>query len=267
MDAQTTTVDLSVGGQPMATFVAWPRGDGAWPSVAVAFEAFGMTDYIKTAATDLAEHGYVVVVPDLYHRLGRLKTASYNEYDVAAAHRLESAPLASRTMMATLRDDELVLDMGAAIDFIKQRSDYLPDRIGVLGFWNGGRVAFLTACHRSDVRAAVSFYGHVIPDELTEYMPVSPLNLLSGLQAATLFLWGKDGQPMTRPTIKTLEDALRAAGKTFDSRLYGAPRGFHNPNAPSYDEQAAADAWARALAWLGQHLQETGTPRQPAITN
>ena len=254
MDAQTTTVDLPVGGHLMATVVASPRGDGIWPGVAVAFEAFGMTEYIKKVATDLAQQGYVVAVPDLYHRLGRLKTAPYSEYDVAARNRLESAPLASRTMMATLRDDELVLDMGAAIDFIKQHSSYLPDRLGVLGFWNGDRVAFLTACQRSEVRAVVSFYGHIIPDELTEQTPVSPLDLMSGLQAASLLLWGRNGQPMTLETITQLEEALRAAGKTFESQIYAAPRGFHNPNTPSYDEQAAADAWARTLAWLGQYL-------------
>jgi dienelactone hydrolase len=64
-----------------------------------------MTDYIRDVATSLASVGYVVAVPDVYHRIGRLLSVSYSEYnDVAQANR--NAPLDSRRLMATQDDAE-----------------------------------------------------------------------------------------------------------------------------------------------------------------
>jgi carboxymethylenebutenolidase len=247
MDTRTLLIDIAVDAEPMAAVLVEPASRGPWPGVALAFEAFGLTDYTREVATELAAEGYVVVVPDLYHRLGRLVTAPYREYDVEASQRLDK-PLASRDLMRSLSNDTVLADMRAALDALRARPQCDGERLGVLGLWNGGKIAFRVACTQPDVRAAVSFYGQVLPDAV---------DVLPGLRAPVLLLWGMEGQPLTSAGVHDLEERLGELGVAFDSRIYdGAPRGFHNPNTPSYRADAARDAWARALAWFDHYLKE-----------
>src|SRR5438552_10036653 len=101
MTIRSETVDLHVDGQPMAAVVTHPDGRGPWPGIVVIMEAFGLNEYIRDVSRQLAEEGYIAVAPDFYHRLGRLKTAGYDDFD------------ASRRLMATMRDDEVVKDASA----------------------------------------------------------------------------------------------------------------------------------------------------------
>jgi carboxymethylenebutenolidase len=242
MATQSETIDLQVDGQPMAAILARPDGGGPWSGIVVIMEAFGVNDYIKDVSRQLAEEGYIAIAPDFYHRLGRLKTAGYDDF------------AASRKMMATMRDDEVVKDASAALDYLKSLPECQPDSLGILGFWNGGRIAYLTTCYRSDVKALACLYGHVVYPETTEVRPVSPLDITDKIQAAVLVVHGKGGSPMNLDEVKQLEEKLASTGKTYESRIYDYERGFHNPSAPSYNAEAAKDVWSRVLELFKRHL-------------
>jgi carboxymethylenebutenolidase len=48
-----------------------------------------------------------------------------------------------------------------------------------------------------------------------------------------------------------MEARLKAAGKTVEFKIYpGAPHGFFADYRASYREEAAEDAWSRAIAWF-----------------
>src|SRR3954453_17186890 len=64
----TRIVTTHDGGQ-MPAFVAMPAS-GHGPGIVVLQEIFGVTDYIKQRARDLASLGYVALAPQLYWRLG-----------------------------------------------------------------------------------------------------------------------------------------------------------------------------------------------------
>jgi carboxymethylenebutenolidase len=242
MTIRSETIDLQVDGQPMAAVVTRPDGGGPWPGVVVIMEAFGLNEYMRDVARQLAEEGYIVIAPDLYHRLGRLKTAGYDDF------------AESRRMMATMRDDEVVKDAGAALDYLGTLSECRSDRLGILGFWNGGRIAYLTTCYRPDVKALACLYGHVVYPETTEMRPVSPLDITDRVEATVLLLHGIGGSPMSLDEVKRLDERLAATGKTYETHIYEHERGFHNPSAPSYDAEAARDAWSRVAGWFKRHL-------------
>jgi carboxymethylenebutenolidase len=253
MDTQTTTVDVQVDGQPMAVFVARPTSSQNAPGIVIAYEGFGMTNYIQEVAEALAADGYIVAVPDLYHRVGRLLSVPYTEYD-DAAQADRAVPLGSRRLMATVSDPESTRDLQAALAYVRGLPEARADTVGALGFWNGGRLAYLLACRQPDVKAVVSFYGHIVPMGASEKRPDSLLELTDRLQAAALLLWGKDGQPQTLDEVHTLEQRLQSLGKEFQSKVYPAPRGFHNPNVTMYDTTSAQDAWQRTRDWFAEHL-------------
>jgi carboxymethylenebutenolidase len=253
MESESTTVDVQVDGQSMAIFVAEPTSGESLPGVVIAYEAFGMTDYIQDVARTLAAGGYIVAVPDLYHRVGRLLSVPYTEYNDAVQSNL-AAPLESRRLMATLHDAESTRDLEAALDYVRGRPRARADALGALGFWNGGRLAYLLACNRPDIKAVVSIYGQIVPNAPSEQRPTSLLELTDQLEAAALLIWGKNGQPQTLDEVGRLEERLRSRGKQFESKIYGAPRGFHNPNITMYDANAAQDAWQRTQDWFARHI-------------
>ena len=46
---------------------------------------------------------------------------------------------------------------------------------------------------------------------------------------------------------------MQAAGKKLETHRYEAGHGFANPSNPSYNAEAAADAYQKAIAFLKAH--------------
>jgi carboxymethylenebutenolidase len=243
MDTRDEIADIAVNGQNMGAFLAQPAHAGSWPGVAIAIEGFGVTNHIQSVARRIAAEGYIVLVPDLFHRLGRFATASYTDYDGA------------RKLMHTVSDPEMLTDMNAAFEFLRRQPNWRGDNFGVVGYRVGGRWALVTACHRPDISAVVSYYGNVTSGDMADGNAPAPLELLDSLRAPALLLWG-DGEPLTRAETETVRQNFERAGKTCESVTYdGTHRGFDAPEDPYYSAAASQDAWQRTVAWLDRNLR------------
>src|SRR5262249_33515760 len=74
MDTQLTLTSVPVAdGTSMDVVVAQPVDGGPWPGILYPFESYGLTDHMVDRARKTAAEGFVVALPDLYHRLGRLR--------------------------------------------------------------------------------------------------------------------------------------------------------------------------------------------------
>ncbi len=60
-------------------WVTWPDEKDKYPGILLLDEGFGVNEHIKSVAERLSREGYVVFVPDLYHRLGRQLQLSYGD--------------------------------------------------------------------------------------------------------------------------------------------------------------------------------------------
>ena len=110
--------------------------------------------------------------------------------------------------------------------------------MGVTGFCMGGRYSWYTALHGQGFAAAVGFYGGGIADDLGE--PTCP---------TLLFFGGQD--PYIPPA-----DIERVARHHADTIVYPhATHGFMRDGSESFDQESADDAWARTLAFFGEHLR------------
>src|SRR5437667_1521990 len=58
-------VNVMVDGKPMRTWVVHPAGNGKAPVVVVVMEIFGLSDWIRGVADQLAAEGFVAVAPDI----------------------------------------------------------------------------------------------------------------------------------------------------------------------------------------------------------
>ncbi len=240
MDVISAQVTVQTGREKMPCHLARPASGGPYPGLVVVMEAFGLNSNIRGIADRLAAEGFVAIAPDLYFR----EPESVVPYsDLPRALRL----------MATLKDDQVVADMTAAITYLKGRREVRPN-IGTVGFCMGGRIAFLTACRNPDVKAAVPFYGGGM---LSAREPggKAPIEYVDGLRAPVLAFFGGKDAFIPIADVDKFRDALQRAGKQAEIVLYAdADHGFMCNERPSYHPAHAREAWSKAVAFLKTHL-------------
>jgi carboxymethylenebutenolidase len=237
MPESTITLDTVDG--PMECFEVLPDGD-ARGAIVVIQEAFGVNDHIKSVARRAAEAGYHALAPSLFHRAGG-GTADYHDF------------AAVLPLFEGVDDAAMLTDVDAALEHLRDagRSD---DGIGIVGFCFGGRVTFLVAARRA-IGAAVGFYGGGIVSQ--GHFPFEPLiGEAPTLQTPWLGLFGDEDASIPVDDVERLRAALSAAPVDAEVVRYaGAQHGFHCDARPDhFDAEAAADAWARTLAWFDAHL-------------
>jgi carboxymethylenebutenolidase len=225
-------INLQHGGRTVQAFVVYPEVKTKAPVIILIHEIFGLSDWAKEMADELAGQGFIVVAPDLLTGFGPNNGAS------------DSFPSMDATTKAVSGLDAAVVnaDLDAAADYGKK----IPSangKIAVAGFCWGGGKSFAFAAHRKDLSAAFVFYGTGPSDVTTITAPV----------------YGFYGEKDARvdATIPTTTDAMKAAGKKYEPVTYdGAGHGFmragEDPTQPTGNttpEMAAANKKAREQAF------------------
>ena len=150
-----------------------PAGRGPFPAVVMLHGCGGFytsQGYVTASYRHwldlLASNGYAALLVDSFNPRG---------------HRT----ICEQQKRAILISRERVEDAYAALRWLEQRRDVLPDRIGLLGWSNGGSGALYTLREsRPDrgFRAGVAFYPgcRALLQSKTPYRPYAPLLVLSG---------------------------------------------------------------------------------------
>jgi carboxymethylenebutenolidase len=195
-------VPLKHGDRTVQAFVVYPEVKTKAPVVVLIHEIFGLTDWAKEMADELAAQGFIVVAPDLLTGFGPNGGGSSAFPDQDAAIKAVSA----------LDPAVVNADLDAAADYGK----HLPaanGKIAVVGFCWGGGKSFAFATHRKDLSAAYVFYGPPPSDVTTITAPVYG------------FYGGNDAR--IDATIPAAITAMKAAGKKYEPVTYdGAGHGF-----------------------------------------
>jgi carboxymethylenebutenolidase len=141
-------VAIKHGNRTVQTFVVYPEVSAKAPVVILIHEIFGLSDWAKEMADELAGEGFIVVAPDLISGSGPNGGGSAEipsqDDRVKAVSALDPA--------------QVMADLDAAADYGK----HLPAANGtlaVVGFCWGGGKSFAFATHRHDLAAAFVFYG------------------------------------------------------------------------------------------------------------
>src|SRR5688572_23500961 len=231
---QIAEVTLETADGPMAVYQAVPDG-GARRAVIVIQEAFGVNDHIQEVTRRFADAGYHAVAPAIFHRAGG-GTAPYDDFD-------QVLPL-----FEGLTDPGIVMDVEATIAHL-EAAGFDGSAIGIVGFCMGGRVTFLVALEEA-LGAAVGFYGGGIVRERFGQFPAL-VDRVGDLQTPWLGLFGDEDSSIPVDDVERLRQELDGADVPTDIVRYaGAEHGFHCDVRPSYNAEAATDAWGRTLAWL-----------------
>jgi carboxymethylenebutenolidase len=230
-------------GDQVHAYLAQPEGDGPFPGVVAVHHMPGWDEFYWEFSERLARHGYRVLCPDLYCRVGH-----GTPEDVAAKVRSQGG----------VPDDGVVADCGAALAWLNAQ-DGANGKVGIIGSCSGGRHALLAASLVPGFDAVVDLWGGGVvmtEDQLTPARPVAPIDYTKDLNVPLLGLFGNDDQFPTPEQVDLHEAELQKHGKTYEFHRYdGAGHGFFYYQGPMYRPEAAMDGWSKTFTFFQQHLQ------------
>ena len=225
-------VSLKHGDRTVKAFVVYPEVKTKAPVVVLIHEIFGLTDWAREMADELAALGFIVVAPDLLSGFGPNGGGS------------DAFPNQDAAIQAVSGLDPAVVnaDLDAAADYGK----HLPaadGKLAVTGFCWGGGKSFAFATHRHDLSAAFVFYGPGPSDVTAITAPVYG------------FYAGNDAR--IGATVPATIAAMKAAGKVYEPVTYeGAGHGFMRageaPDASPANKTAREQGFARLVTLLKQ---------------
>lgn len=231
MPSRTESVETPDGSFDLTV---WLPAEGAGPGLLLIQEIYGVSDYIRAVADDLAGLGYVVGAPDLFWRL---------EPGYQAAH--DDAGLTRSLEMGSRFDAaQGVADSAAALEHLASLPE-VEGGLGVIGFCLGGTIAYFLA-GQIEVGAVVSFYGSGIADNL---------DTLDRISSPLQFHFGGSDPYIPRDQVARVEAASADRDNVEIHVEEDAGHAFHNRKAPMFHvPEPAARAWHRTEEFLQRHL-------------
>jgi carboxymethylenebutenolidase len=218
-------VTIPHGGRTVHAYLVFPEVKNKAQAVIVIHEIFGLTDWARGVADDLAARGYVAIAPDLLSGFGP-KGGRSSDFPTVEA---------TREAVSKLDPAVVTADLNAVADHVKK----LPAADGtfsVAGFCWGGTQSFRFAGERKDLRAAYVFYGSGPQD-------------VSGISAPVYGFYAENDARIGA-TLPATTAAMKAAGKRFEPETYarsghGFMRAGEDPAGTPDNKKAREDAWVR----------------------
>jgi carboxymethylenebutenolidase len=221
---------------------------GPVPAVVMYPDAAGVRETFRLMADRLAEAGFVVLLPDVYHRHGR-----WRPFDAATVFGDPDERARLMGMGRSVTADMTVRDAGAFLDFLAGRPEVAGTRVGTTGYCMGGRASLLVAGrHPERVGAAASLHGGRLADAAD---PDSPYLLADRIRAAVYVAGAQDDATFPPDQYERLEKAFAGAGVRATMETYPAGHGFAVPDNATYDRAADERHWAAMTALFDRYLR------------
>ncbi|MEN3335148.1 MAG: carboxymethylenebutenolidase [Blastocatellia bacterium] len=225
-------VHVKNGNRTVNAFIVYPEVKGKAMAVVVIHEIFGLSDWVRSVADQLAEAGYIAIAPDLLSGMGPQGGGSSEFADRSSVTQA----------VGKLPADQVTADLNAVADYVMK----LPaanGKVAVAGFCWGGGQSFRLATNRPNLAAAFVFYG--TGPESKE--------AIARIKAPVYGFYGGNDARVTATVAKTTE-MMKEAGKTYEPVIYeGAGHGFmragEDPTANDANKEANKkahdEAWTR----------------------
>jgi carboxymethylenebutenolidase len=216
------------------TWVSYPERADKAPVVIVIHEIFGMSDWVRSVADELAAEGFIAVAPDLLSGFGP---------DGGGTESFKGDSM--RAAFGKLKDDELTKRLDAARDYALALPS-ATDKSASVGFCWGGGASFTYATRQPKLNAAVVFYG--VPPSKEE---------MAKIACPVLGCYGKNDYRITS-TVDATTKSMAELHKVYDPHVYdGAGHGFlrQQDGQNGATLKASQQAWPEVIALLKKSLE------------
>jgi len=220
-------------GDEVSAWLVYPERNDAAPVVVVIHEIFGMSDWVRSVADQLAGEGFIAIAPDLLSGKG------------ADGGGTESLGDGVGQAIRDLDRSEINRRLKAAAEY----ATALPattDRVGSVGFCWGGQASFEFAVSYPELDAAVVYYG------------TSPATeTLTRIQAPVLGFYGGNDNRVAATVPAAREEMARLGKEYRPIILEGAGHGFlrAQDGQDGANMEATRQAWPETLAFFRERLE------------
>jgi dienelactone hydrolase len=236
-DLQTKKIAYKHGDLECQGYLAWDDAvQGPRPGVLVVHEWWGLNNYARGRAEQLAKLGYVAFAADMY---GEGKVTEHPKEAGAMAAKVRANVEDWRKRAAT------------ALEVLTAQPQCDKTRLAAIGYCFGGSTALELAYAGADLKAVVTFHAA---------LPAPKAEEAKQIKATLLVCHGADDKFIPEQAIKSFRDALDKAGVKYEFVSYpdtvhsftvpGADK--HNIPGMKYNKSADEDSWKRLVALLAE---------------
>ncbi|AYJ48026.1 dienelactone hydrolase family protein [Rhodococcus sp. P1Y] len=240
------TVHIHTSNGDADAYLALPDSPGPHPGILMYPDAFGIRPVLRDMAHTLADHGYCVLVPNIFYRHGPAPLLELPDH-IGGESR---SALVDQLMpwIHELTAERFRSDADAYLEFLAAQPEVAAGAVGATGYCIGGLLATRTAyAHPSQVAAVAAFHGPVGADGTEELAKI----------AADIH-FGHAESDLTTEALAELNRTLDASGANYTSEIYpGTVHGFTMRDTDAFDPAGMQRHWDRLLPLLGGALKVT----------
>ncbi|MGB3375818.1 MAG: dienelactone hydrolase family protein [Microbacterium sp.] len=241
-----TRIEIPTADGIAEAYLARPAAeqDTHLPGVLFYMDAFGLRPQIESMMQRIADWGYVVLAPNVFHRSGSIDDIAPKN-DLHAAENREAAFRAITPMLSAHTSEQAATDADAYLATLTSLTD---GPISTTGYCMGGRLALRAAAqHPEKVKSVGMFHvGGLVTDA-----DDSPHLSIPRIRARVLAGYADHDRSMPPEAIATVDELLTASGIVHDTSIRpDAPHGYTMADTSSYDEAAAEWHFTRLQEWL-----------------
>ena len=229
----------------MPAFVACPDGPGPFPPIIFYQDAPGTREELRNMSRRIARHGYFVILPTMYYRLGTVF------FDLPRRNDAMSAVI--RASMNSLTNELVTDDTGAMLTWLDGNDKVKPGPVGCVGHCMSGQyITTVSAKFPNRMAAAASLYGvKVVTDQ-----PDSPHLLVDQIKGELYYAFAETDASVPDHVIPDLRAALAKTDVKHTIKvLPGSLHGFQFAERAAYNPIASEIAWADMFAMWDRHLK------------
>ena len=239
-EVQMQEVSYEQDGMSFRGTMAWDDAvTGKRPGVLVVHEWWGLNDYVRDRARQLAELGYVAFAVDMY-----------------GADKVTEHPSQAKEWMTEITSNvEQWRDRAEkGLELLKANEHVDAERLAAIGYCFGGATVMQLAYAGADVDGVVSFHGS---------LPPAPDEALDAIDTHILVAHGSQDGFIPAERVAQFQAQLDKAGADWQMIVYsGARHGFTNPGAGAYgldglryDADADRRSWAAMKRFFDEVLR------------
>ena len=244
MIIQQHNTDLPTPTGLMRTTVYRPQADGQFPAIVFYSEIFQQTSPIARSAARLASHGFVVLVPEVFHELNPIGTVL--AYDDAGKDKGN----ADKWKKPLEHHDS---DTQTLIDFVKSQQ-YCSGSVGAMGVCIGGHLAYRAALN-PQIKAAFCLYATDIhSNTLPAQEGNNSFERMADIQGEIHFIWGKQDPHVPQEGRSKIYQQCVTTGINYQWQEVNAQHAFMRDEGERYDGALAIAMYQQAVALFNRTL-------------
>jgi carboxymethylenebutenolidase len=240
-------IDVRTADGTADSLLTRPDSADALPAVINLTDGLGFRDAFADQSRRIAEHGYVVLTPNIFYR-----TTKPPVFDFEPDFPSERTMKRFKEITGPLTPDAMTRDASAYVDFLAKQRFVSGGPMGVVGFCFAGQFALRVAAARPDrIGAAASFHGGGLFNDSDK----SPHLVLPKVKARLYFGHADNDQGMPADAIAKFESALEKWGGKYESTTYPARHGWMIPGGKVHSPQEAERGFTKLMELFDETLK------------